>query len=88
MRAMSGQASQRLAGAGASSCCQGGLLAALDAELGEDLGYVELGSAQGDSEALCDLLVGQPLAQERQHLPLAWSEDIGVRRPTASVQRP
>lgn len=63
------------------------IVAALDGKLGEDLGDVELGGAQGDAETLGDLFVGEALAQECQHFPLARGKDVGVWRAAASVHQ-
>src|SRR5256885_3348921 len=62
-------------------------VAAVDAELADDLRDVELRAVEGDAEALGDLLVGEALADEREHLPLSRCEGVRVPRPPARLHR-
>src|SRR5262249_11311761 len=62
------------------------LAAALDAQLAEDGVDVELDRVVADAQPLGDPLVGEPLAEELEHLDLPWREALDeVRRGWGSV---
>ena len=54
-----------------------GLGARARAELAQHRPHVVVDRPLGDHQALGDLAVGQPLAEEAQHLPLAAGEPVG-----------
>ena len=62
-----------------------GLVAAADAELAENLRHVELDAIEADAQPQGNLLVREPLPQQRQHLPLPRRQHIRIPRPSSSV---
>src|SRR3954468_7745376 len=64
---------------------EGGLGAVGDADALEDAGEVGLHRLLGDAEAAGDLLVGQPLREQAEHLPLPGRQLRG--RPALGTRR-
>src|SRR6516225_11215666 len=58
---------------------RGGLEAAGDAELAQDVRHVHAGGFLADVEGSGDLGVGQAVAEQRNYLALSWSQAGGVR---------
>ena len=61
-----------------------GLATVFGAELAQDVGDVELDGAGADVETVGDLGVGEPLAEQAEHFPLAPGE---VYRPAYNASR-
>src|SRR5439155_15675277 len=59
-------------------------LTARNSELRKYLGDVVFHGVPSDAEALGDVRVGEPVAQQRENLPLARGEDVRVSRATTS----
>jgi len=55
----------------------GGLAAIRGVEFAQDIGHVIGGGAGTEEEPLGDFRVGEMLAEEREHLPLAGSQAEG-----------
>ena len=55
-------------------------------ELGQQAAHVGAGGGGADHQAGGDLVVGQPAADEREHLPLARGEDVEARRGHARLR--
>jgi hypothetical protein len=70
-------------GGGFLTVPSGGFLAVADAELGDDLGDVELGAVRADAQLAADLRVRLPLPYKLEYLPLAGSEHVWMWRPAS-----
>ena len=58
-----------------------------DPELLEDVGQVGLDRSIGDAQPPGDVLVGQPLGHQREHLALPWSGRVTGRLDALLVQQ-